>query len=272
MRNSGVAIMGTATAIGDDRAIRAADEALNSPLLEESNIIGAKQILVNISSGTKEVTMDEVFHITQFIQEEAGDANLIFGTCYDEKLGDALSVTVIATGFETNITGAKQSKPAGNTANGPDRVWLDGENAGHSISAVTGATKRPLYDNDRSEIANSVTFDLSTSSNNYEKYRQNQYSTQEPFIKNASESAVQTEDRRRFMLRDAARREQQRPAVKMNVPQNLADVENVPAYMRRNIRLDDVPHSSEPIISRWTISEDDDEIRSNNSFLHDNVD
>ncbi|MCB0553335.1 MAG: cell division protein FtsZ, partial [Phaeodactylibacter sp.] len=67
MRDSGVAIMGTASAAGEDRAKRAVDEALNSPLLEDNNIQGAQHILLNITSGTKEVTMDEIFEITEFV-------------------------------------------------------------------------------------------------------------------------------------------------------------------------------------------------------------
>lgn len=103
MRGSGVAIMGTAIADGDNRAKRAVDDALNSPLLEDNNIKGAQQILINITSGNKEVTMEEIFEITEFVQEEAGQGtNLIWGNCFDENLGDGLSVTIIATGFERN--------------------------------------------------------------------------------------------------------------------------------------------------------------------------
>lgn len=101
MRGSGVAIMGTAIAEGKDRAKRAAEMALKSPLLEDSDIRGAQNILLNITSGKNEVTMDEVFEITEYIQSEAGkDANLIWGNCYDQSLTDEVIVTVIATGFE----------------------------------------------------------------------------------------------------------------------------------------------------------------------------
>jgi cell division protein FtsZ len=103
MRESGVAIMGTASAEGEDRAKRAVDDALHSPLLEDNDIRGAQHILLNITSGTKEVTMDEIFEITEFVQEEAGyGTDLIWGNCYDEELGEKISVTVIATGFEHN--------------------------------------------------------------------------------------------------------------------------------------------------------------------------
>ena len=89
MRDSGVAIMGTASAGGEDRAKRAVDGALHSPLLEDNDIRGAQHILLNITSGTSEVTMDEIFEITEFVQEEAGfGTDLIWGNCYDESLGE----------------------------------------------------------------------------------------------------------------------------------------------------------------------------------------
>jgi cell division protein FtsZ len=110
MRGSGVAIMGIGIAEGDNRALKAVDAALSSPLLEDNNIQGAKHILVNITSGTKEVTMDEIFSVTEFVQEEAGEgANLIWGNCYDDTLGDKVAVTVIATGFESRTMPNAQS-------------------------------------------------------------------------------------------------------------------------------------------------------------------
>jgi len=95
--------MGSATAEGDNRAIRAAEAALESPLLNDSHIEGARYILLNIVSGTEEVTMDEVADINDFIQAQAGQtADIIMGIGNDPELGSAVSVTVIATGFKTN--------------------------------------------------------------------------------------------------------------------------------------------------------------------------
>lgn len=103
MKDSGVAIMGSATAEGDNRAIRAAEAALESPLLNDSHIEGARYILLNIVSGTEEVTMDEVADINDFIQAQAGQtADIIMGIGNDPELGSSVSVTVIATGFKTN--------------------------------------------------------------------------------------------------------------------------------------------------------------------------
>jgi cell division protein FtsZ len=105
MTRSGVAIMGSASASGQNRATEAVTRALASPLLNDNNIFGASNILLYISSGSEEVTMDEVTEITDFIQEEAGmTADIIWGNGYDETLGDTISVTVIATGFTSEKT------------------------------------------------------------------------------------------------------------------------------------------------------------------------
>tara|TARA_B100000809_G_scaffold265933_1_gene326413 strand:- start:842 stop:2746 length:1905 start_codon:yes stop_codon:yes gene_type:complete len=100
MKDGGTAIMGTGIAEGENRAIDAVCKALASPLLNDSEIKGANYILLNITSGVEEITMDEIGDITDYIQGEAGlDATVIWGNCTDETLGDKVSVTVIATGF-----------------------------------------------------------------------------------------------------------------------------------------------------------------------------
>lgn len=103
MTNSGVAVMGSACAVGEDRAVNAIKNALTSPLLNNNDIRGARNILLNITSGTEEVTMDEVGQITDYVQEAVGDSALtIWGTGQDLSLEDKVLVTIIATGFETN--------------------------------------------------------------------------------------------------------------------------------------------------------------------------
>ncbi|MFI5151214.1 MAG: cell division protein FtsZ [Bacteroidia bacterium] len=103
MKDSGVAIMGSASASGEGRALKAVQEALNSPLLNDNNISGARYVLLNITSGSDEITMDELGEITDYIQDEAGQtAELIKGYGVDETLGDKVNVTVIATGFHTS--------------------------------------------------------------------------------------------------------------------------------------------------------------------------
>lgn len=100
LADSGTAIMGSATASGEDRAKVAIMSALDSPLLNDNKITGAKNVLLLIVSGTSEITIDEIGEVNDFIQTEAGfNANIIMGVGEDETLGDAVAVTIIATGF-----------------------------------------------------------------------------------------------------------------------------------------------------------------------------
>lgn len=101
LSNSGTAIMGSATASGGSRAQEAIVSALDSPLLNDNKITGAKNVLLLIVSGNEEITLDEIGEINDHIQSEAGNnANIIMGVGDDDTIGDAISVTVIATGFD----------------------------------------------------------------------------------------------------------------------------------------------------------------------------
>ncbi|QTD38789.1 cell division protein FtsZ [Polaribacter batillariae] len=115
LSNSGTAIMGSAKEEGQDRAKTAIIKALDSPLLNDNKITGAKNVLLLIVSGSNEVTLDEIGEINDFIQDEAGyDANIIMGIGEDEELGDAISVTIVATGFaadqQSSITNTEVKK------------------------------------------------------------------------------------------------------------------------------------------------------------------
>lgn len=115
LSNSGTAIMGSAKETGANRAKNAIIKALDSPLLNDNKITGAKNVLLLIVSGGNEVTLDEIGEINDFIQDEAGyDANIIMGIGEDETLEDGISVTVVATGFaadqQGNITNTEVKK------------------------------------------------------------------------------------------------------------------------------------------------------------------
>jgi cell division protein FtsZ len=115
MRNGGVAILGSSTASGNNRAQQAIEEALNSPLLNDSEIRGAKWILININSseGDHEFTMDEVEIIQHHLIGQAGeDTDVILGLGYDASLGDKIGITIIATGFEYKDPFKRAEKPA----------------------------------------------------------------------------------------------------------------------------------------------------------------
>jgi cell division protein FtsZ len=101
LANSGTAIMGSAVSSGENRAKDGIMSALDSPLLNDNKIIGAKNVLLLIVSGSDEITIDEIGEINDYIQTEAGhNANIIMGVGEDESLGDAISITIIATGFD----------------------------------------------------------------------------------------------------------------------------------------------------------------------------
>lgn len=103
MKDSGIALMGSARGSGENRALEVAEAAMSSPLLNHRSISGARNVLLNITSGNKEVTLTETYKITQFVQERTGNDNetdLIWGAGLDETLGDDIQITVIATGFD----------------------------------------------------------------------------------------------------------------------------------------------------------------------------
>lgn len=103
LSNSGTAIMGSSTSSGQNRAQEAITTALDSPLLNDNKITGAKNVLLLIVSGAQEITIDEIGEINDHIQAEAGyGANIIMGVGEDESLGEAISVTIIATGFDVD--------------------------------------------------------------------------------------------------------------------------------------------------------------------------
>lgn len=103
MTNGGTAIMGYATAEGENRAIQAIEQALNCPLLNDNDIKGAQKVLTYVTSGVKEVTMDEFAEIHDYIQDAAGStANIIIGAAFDESLGEKLNVIIVATDFQPN--------------------------------------------------------------------------------------------------------------------------------------------------------------------------
>ena len=115
LANSGTAIMGSSQASGSGRAHEAISKALDSPLLNDNKITGAKNVLLLIVSGSQEITIDEIGEINEYIQAEAGNnANIIMGVGEDSALGEAIAVTVIATGFDqeqqNNIVNTESKK------------------------------------------------------------------------------------------------------------------------------------------------------------------
>ncbi|KAF2082724.1 cell division protein FtsZ [Flavobacterium sharifuzzamanii] len=157
LANSGTAIMGSSVAEGDNRAKDAIVSALDSPLLNDNKITGAKNVLLLIVSGTNEITLDEIGEINDHIQDEAGyNANIIMGVGEDETLGEAIAVTIIATGFDV-----EQQNEIVNTE--PKKIIHTLEDEQRSVHNLTN---KPLasfdltVDTPTAKVEDKVVFDL----------------------------------------------------------------------------------------------------------------
>lgn len=342
MKDSGVAIMGQSSAEGDNRAIEAVEKALASPLLNDNDITGARYVLLNIAYGDKEVLMDEMSDITDYIQDEAGStADVIWGHAYDPELGDKLSITIIATGFNKNMdTGVvKETTPKVHKLEDVQSTPVTGPLS--SPTSYASAKEDPKMEEKKDEHEpylksqsepteeSSFASDSGAANNNFNPSQTDSFEEPEKEIEQATfefevkspfantngantdainpvaDQKVEMEKQdgaRRYTLDDEpvdgtdvdvtdglSKEEQEKLnrerfarirdiSSRLKTPSGLADLENEPAYKRRNVNLKDVPHSSESSTSRFTLTEDDDEgekstgLRSNNSFLHDNVD
>ncbi|MFV8321323.1 cell division protein FtsZ [Flavobacterium sp. LB3P21] len=155
--NSGTAIMGSSVSSGENRAKEAIVAALDSPLLNDNKITGAKNVLLLIVSGTNEITIDEIGEINDHIQAEAGhNANIIMGVGEDESLGDAIAVTIIATGFDI-----EQQNEIVNTE--PKKIIHTLEDEQRSVHNLSNKTVAAFDLNTESPASNSnerIVFDL----------------------------------------------------------------------------------------------------------------
>lgn len=320
MKNSGVAIMGSATAEGENRALEAVKTALASPLLNDNQIFGAKNILLNITSGSTEVLMDEVDLISNYIQSESGlSAEMIFGTSYDESLGEKLAVTIIATGFEPRENKIILQSLDENFVEQKQKFMLHEPTQKEEMIITTNIIETPPEPEIpemeiQEEEENEMHFELKIEEEEVEqieeiieevqfeethfveevndeddeiKFRvQDVVSKEEQIeelmnevnnmVNNVSAEEINDEQEIKIEKHIQRIKELKNLNVTINSPGGIRDLEKEPAYKRKNKKLNEVPHSSEQQISRLTLFEDSvnnkAEIRTNNSFLHDNVD
>ncbi|MFO7702872.1 MAG: cell division protein FtsZ [Psychroflexus maritimus] len=151
LSNSGTAIMGSSVASGSNRAMDAIEKALDSPLLNDNKIKGAQNVLLLIVSGTDEITIDEIGEINDHIQAEAGNsANIIMGVGEDESLEDSISITVIATGFNTeqqDVIVNTETKKIVHTLEDEQKAELKLDPKKTSVSSNFNKTARPAPEN-----------------------------------------------------------------------------------------------------------------------------
>ncbi len=311
MKDSGVAIMGSAVASGERRAVKAVEQALSSPLLNDNDISGARHVLLNIMSGTDDIDMDEFGEITDFIQESSGGtAELITGYGTDPSLGDNVSVTIIATGFKSKqSTGFEapvfkerkvvslDEKVAETPAPEPKQTNIIDEIQANEpfvytkesvdIEIINTVTIAPVNEEKAFEPQfNSVVKEEEKIQNvESSSITEFTFNTVDEVTSQAEPEQMQAEAEN-SQIQQVSREEQIRLAqerirklkditLKMKSPEGLAALEKQTAFERKNIVLENKTPSTESNVSRYTLSESDDkkiEIRPNNSFLHDNVD
>ncbi len=326
MRDSGVALMGIGTSTGENRAMEAVEEAMTSPLLNDNNIVGAKSVLLNVSHGKDELTMDEMGIITDYIQEAIGveSENLIFGYSEDAQLDTEIRVTLIATGFESEEQRVKRQKNV-KVVHTLDHLkpQEDEPKLNQPVEEEQPEEHdetRPYLKTDEVSPSKQITFDFdykpsSKSSDRFTPLDQ-QNVTEEPEVeeevqephsnakavsmpfslsqKNEDTEAVDHDQSTDFNTNATSNEDQfeskAKPfidetnderierlksfSVRLKNPEDLDKLENQPAYVRKNIELENSSKSENHEVSRYQLRQNEDgefEI-SKNSFLHDNVD
>lgn len=311
MENSGKAIMGSAVAEGETRAIDAVKTAMTSPLLDDNDIIGASNILLYIASGVEEISMDEVTEITDYIQDEAGqNAEIIWGNGIDEALGNKISVTIIATGFDAKKKDNSREHLTIHALNDDVQVKPkmdikpEKKEEVKEIEIVKTEVKEKVEETIENKSQNkdeqrSIVFDLNSPvpSEEDNKPPQKIEMTEPTLMKKPTEpkkeEPVENEppvmrlntpsqpEEEENEVADLERRSQDRIqklrdlSIKLKTPQEIENMEKVPAYMRRKVELSDTQSSEDSNVSKYTLSDDKNEgtsLRENNSFLHENVD
>ena len=302
MKDSGVAIMGSGLAEGEDRAMQAVEMALTSPLLNDNNIEGASNILLYIASGDEEISMDEVTEITDYIQEKAGStAEIIWGNGTDPSLGNKISVTLIATGFFTKyppeelkiIVGhlgeKSKNQPMKNEQiqDTPDfKIFTKTPDGQRSESRPTIEIVEPTCAT--MSTSGPTLFNLDTPSDYPQAFKL--YPTT-PELVNTDRQSTRFE-----VAEPPTKRPCNEPTISLESIERMSgdrisrlknlsvrpgqasieELENQPAYMRRNVELNEAPASDTSNISRYSLTIDPSsnqvEIRPNNTFLHDKPD
>lgn len=294
MKDSGVAIMGKATAEGDNRAIKAVENALESPLLNDNDISGAEYVLLNITYGDREVLMDEISEITDYIQDAAGStADVIFGHAKDDTLGDRISVTVIATGFNNAPLTGFEKAPTKNVTTLDDskkeeiKKPMDSPTESGLWSGakeVTGKQdelfiKRTVTPEPQAETPKSMEFNFSPETKQpVEKQEIKRFVLEDDMDlsiepKNEAPTKSLSPEEHQKQAQERLSRIQEYTQ-KLKKADGIQELENEPAFVRRNIVLDESKPSEESNISRFSVSKDENgsSLNNNNSFLHDNVD
>ncbi|PKP54160.1 MAG: cell division protein FtsZ [Bacteroidetes bacterium HGW-Bacteroidetes-1] len=326
MKNSGKAIMGSAIAEGENRALKAIEEAMRSPLLNDSSISGGRNILLYITSGEEEISLDEVHEITDYIQQICGNsAEVIWGNGVDASLNNNIAITIIATGYDTDdlitmnsgVSNIKvnplydkvssTSAPVNQTSEQEKPVRMhtlsnaiENDHSMQNEPSIPSETFPKPSDTGKMKIHRLFEEEVSNSEKSNETVEENitssiaqdvsmeaddiffEVTNPQPSVINKSEIEHQyssfrqseSENERIEMEKKSIERQTRLKAMsmKLKTDEGIKELENQPAYQRKGTELKNGSESSD--ISRYSINGDQGKpgLRSDNSFLHDNVD
>ena len=249
MTDSGVAIMGIGVASGEGRAAKAIDEAMNSPLLNDNDIYGAKGILVYISSGGKEVTMNEITQIIEYAQEASGnDTEVIWGIRHDDSLDEEIAVTLIATGFKRK-TEKPEVKAQKIVVGSSDNTQVE-QKVTQVTNAYPAGTKSVNNSNEiHFEIKNVETEKVENIEPKF-TIRQVENTSENPVIPNPIKDRA---DYNKDFLRRTINNN------RFKDEKYIHDMETIPSYQRKNRKFENVLHSSQSHLSSFSVVENKDE-------------
>ena len=272
LSNSGVALMGTGVAQGEDRAVKAVQQALTSPLLNDNDINGTENILLNITSGTNEITMDEIGEIADFVNSEVGSSpNIIWGTGFDEKLGESISITIIATGFESNSIPELYAKKTTKKT-----ITLEDTKA-NNVNKKSPTIK--FEEEIVTSEDDSLKFSQRTLDFDIKKERKSDTDKFVVLQEPDEETEVAVETKKSEILKklnESRERMKERRMDSSQLNNNIDEIESEPAYKRKNLKIEQPVPSKDSKVSRYSLKDEEDSegsvLNTNNSYLHDNVD
>ncbi len=293
MKDSGVAVMGSAEAEGENRALKAVEKSLESPLLNDNDISGAEYVLLNITYGDREVLMDEITQITDYIQDAAGStADVIFGYAEDTSLGDKLSVTVIATGFDSSPITGFEVAPKKEVTTLKEEVKNEivtplenptQQNTWAGAKEIESKQEMPFIKEVKETASieeTPMSWDVASNGNTETEEEEEpirlvlkeDLEEKEDLITSSRQNDLNPEERQRINTQRIENIENY--TQKLRKTDGIQELEKEPAFLRRRVQLDDSIPSEEEKTGRFSISKDENgtSLNSNNSFLHDNVD
>jgi cell division protein FtsZ len=270
MSSSGVALLGSGSAEGKDRALQAIQTAISSPLLNNNDIRGAKNILLNITSGINEVSMDEVGEITDFVTAEtASSTNIIWGTCTEESLGEKISVTIIATGFESNSIPELYAR-----RKSVEKLPLEDfptPETGKVQGGFTVRDRRPKLNDHFGTDDRQKKIDFDIIMPGMDRFS---LDGEDGVAEDKGFSDHRAIDRAE-KLKEAGSRLKDKHYLSVNEKEEIEELERQPAFERKKIKINLAKKSDENPVSRYTLSDEKEKglrFRPNNGYLHDNVD